>query len=307
MSLLEPNTQAAPTRALWIGAIPSTTTSSQVLAVFSPFGPIESARVLTHKSCGVSFSPSTIANSRLTQSSFGQFVNFERVEDAISARQALNGYEILGGEAGPVRIGFAKVPSKMPFDPSTSPSLLDSPSLLSSYGPSTSYDQAGGLESRHSSLAVGLAMGQAQSSSGGVMGQNGTSVGTRTESVSVETVQTVLASSSETQLLMRELSGDDPDLEAHVAAVEGQSSSPVASSFVLTSFRRVESFHRAMYYTTVPQHLFSDPVLGKRYGNADAMRLRDIRKRLDEPISVDSEVDQVSLANRGNGRSVLTL
>lgn len=51
-----------------------------------------------------------------------------------------------------------------------------------------------------------------------------------------------------------------------------------------------------MYYTTVPQHLASDPVLGKRYGNADAMRLRDYRKRLDEPISAE-EVDQVSSAH----------
>ena len=153
-----------------------------------------------------------------------QFVNFERVEDAISARQALNGCEILGGEAGPVRIGFAKVPSKMPFDPSLSPSLLDSPSLLSSYGASTSYDQAGGLESYHSNLAVGLAVGKVQSSAGGAVGQGGMGAGTRVSPpIDVEAVQTVLASSSETQLLMRGLSGDDPDLEAHVAAVEGES------------------------------------------------------------------------------------
>ena len=153
-----------------------------------------------------------------------QFVNFERVEDAISARQSLNGYDILGGEAGPVRIGFAKVPSKMPFDPSFSPSLLDSPSLLSSYGPSTSFDQPSGLESYHSNLAVGLAMGKAQSAgAGGVIGQAGASGGVRGSPVmDIETVQTVLASSSETQLLMRGLSHGDPDIEAHVLAVDGQ-------------------------------------------------------------------------------------
>lgn len=139
----------------------------------------------------------------------------------MSARQSLNGYEILGGEAGPVRIGFAKVPSKMPFDSAFSPSLLDSPSLLSSYGPSTSFEQAaGGLESYHSNLAVGLAVGKAQSAVGGAGGQSAVA---SAPVVDVEAVQTVLASSSETQLLMRGLSRDDADIEAHVAAVAGQS------------------------------------------------------------------------------------
>lgn len=47
-------TQSSPTRALWIGSIPATTTPATILSVFSPFGPIESARVLTHKNCGFS-------------------------------------------------------------------------------------------------------------------------------------------------------------------------------------------------------------------------------------------------------------
>ena len=38
-----------PTRALWIGSIPSTTSSGALLQIFSPFGPVESARVLMHK------------------------------------------------------------------------------------------------------------------------------------------------------------------------------------------------------------------------------------------------------------------
>lgn len=45
--------QSSPTRALWVGSIPGTTTPSLLLGIFSPFGPIESARVLSHKSCGV--------------------------------------------------------------------------------------------------------------------------------------------------------------------------------------------------------------------------------------------------------------
>jgi len=50
--------QSTPTRALWIGSIPSTTTPATILSVFSPYGPIESARVLTHKNCGFSEFPS---------------------------------------------------------------------------------------------------------------------------------------------------------------------------------------------------------------------------------------------------------
>jgi protein JSN1 len=38
-----------PTRALWIGAIPATTSSTTLLQIFAPFGPVESAKVLTHK------------------------------------------------------------------------------------------------------------------------------------------------------------------------------------------------------------------------------------------------------------------
>jgi protein JSN1 len=58
-SQIQPNAmdsqlQSSPTRALWIGSIPSTTTPATILSVFSPYGPIESARVLTHKNCGFS-------------------------------------------------------------------------------------------------------------------------------------------------------------------------------------------------------------------------------------------------------------
>lgn len=80
----------SPTRALWLGNIPSSTTVSSLNVIFSNFGPIESTRVLTHKNCG--------------------FVNYENAESAINARNQLNGKEIFPG-AGPVRIGYAKVPS----------------------------------------------------------------------------------------------------------------------------------------------------------------------------------------------------
>ncbi|KAL4806455.1 hypothetical protein BDV18DRAFT_127448 [Aspergillus unguis] len=87
--LADENNQDGPTRALWIGSIPVSTTVTSLEAIFSMYGKIESTRVLTHKNCG--------------------FVNFERIESAIQAKSLLNGKEIFPG-AGPVRIGYAKVP-----------------------------------------------------------------------------------------------------------------------------------------------------------------------------------------------------
>lgn len=84
----ESDTQVS--RSLWIGSIPNSTTMSSLDAIFKRYGSIESTRVLTHKNCG--------------------FVNFESVENAVRARQLLNGKEIFPG-AGPVRIGYAKAPT----------------------------------------------------------------------------------------------------------------------------------------------------------------------------------------------------
>lgn len=89
-SNLGDDTLEGPTRALWLGNIPSSTTVSSLDVIFKAFGPIESTRVLTHKNCG--------------------FVNYENLDSAIQAKLQLNGKEIFPG-AGPVRIGYAKVPS----------------------------------------------------------------------------------------------------------------------------------------------------------------------------------------------------
>lgn len=79
-----------PTSALWLGSIPTSTTTSTLTEMFKQYGPILSARVLTHKNCG--------------------FVNFERIDSAMTAKTAMNGKEIFPG-AGPIRINFAKPPS----------------------------------------------------------------------------------------------------------------------------------------------------------------------------------------------------
>ncbi|KAK3340270.1 hypothetical protein B0H65DRAFT_577840 [Neurospora tetraspora] len=89
LSAEEPNMEG-PTSALWLGSIPTSTTTSTLTEMFKSYGPILSARVLTHKNCG--------------------FVNFERVDSAINAKANMNGKEIFPG-AGPIRINFAKPPS----------------------------------------------------------------------------------------------------------------------------------------------------------------------------------------------------
>lgn len=84
--------QDVPTRALWLGNIPTSTTESSLEAIFTTYGKIESARVLSHKNCG--------------------FVNFENTGSAMKAKAAFNGKEIFPG-AGPVRIGYAKAPASL--------------------------------------------------------------------------------------------------------------------------------------------------------------------------------------------------
>jgi protein JSN1 len=110
MGGMDAQLQSTPTRALWIGSIPSSTTPATILSVFSPYGPIESARVLTHKNCG--FSKSWRFSRPLHHLMIILVVNFERLDDAVRARKALNGRDVLGSDVGAIRIGFAKVPVK---------------------------------------------------------------------------------------------------------------------------------------------------------------------------------------------------
>ncbi|KAG2181383.1 hypothetical protein INT43_008966 [Umbelopsis isabellina] len=77
-----------PTRALWIGSLPVSTSSAKLHSIFSHYGNIESARVLTHKNCG--------------------FINFDTVENAVAAKKALQQKEVFGPGTGLLRIGFAK-------------------------------------------------------------------------------------------------------------------------------------------------------------------------------------------------------
>ncbi|OJJ47956.1 hypothetical protein ASPZODRAFT_131578 [Penicilliopsis zonata CBS 506.65] len=128
--------QDGPTRALWIGSIPVSTTVTSLEAIFGMYGKIESTRVLTHKNCG--------------------FVNFERLDSAIQARSLLNGKEIFPG-AGPVRIGYAKVPgssaSGTPGANGIQSSPTPDPNFKSSAAPSDVNDKFDGAGSHVPQIA----------------------------------------------------------------------------------------------------------------------------------------------------------
>ncbi|GAA5965788.1 hypothetical protein JCM21900_004990 [Sporobolomyces salmonicolor] len=263
------NLQTQPTRALWIGSIPATTTPNHLLAIFSSFGPIESARVLTHKSCG--------------------FVNFERLDDAVAARKSLNGREILGAEVGPVRIGYAKVPTKVldgPFNPAvptpnglgTYPAVFGAISQLDGVSgiPVERQLADGQLQDYRSNLVVGLVSNGHYASAHALHPQSALfAPGAMLPPAPHEPlIETIVGSVNEVQLLMRELSQDDPEMEEHIAAV---------------AVTRPPS----TYYTSIPLHVMNDPRFARRYSNADAPRLREIRKRLDSEPTVE-QVDDVA-------------
>lgn len=244
--------QSTPTRALWIGSIPSSTTPATILSVFSPYGPIESARVLTHKNCG--------------------FINFERLDDAVRARKALNGRDVLGSDVGAIRIGFAKVPVKNGQEGGGSPDENASVvaqgvgdlsvgatihALRGIKGASTIPAEqqvlGGAVENYRSNLLLSMIASGLH---------NGTSDGVKPPGWS--------ASVTEQQMIMRELSGGSLDAEADIQA--------------LAEFRPP-----TMYYTTIP--LVSERPHNRRW---DASKLRELRKRLDSGTMTVEEVDQVA-------------
>lgn len=85
-----PNVQG-PTRALWVGHIPTQTSPVILQPIFEAFGKVESIRILSQKNCA--------------------FINFVRQEDAVRARKMIQNKEILPG-TGPIRVGFAREPEE---------------------------------------------------------------------------------------------------------------------------------------------------------------------------------------------------
>ncbi|KDQ59430.1 hypothetical protein JAAARDRAFT_620822 [Jaapia argillacea MUCL 33604] len=247
--------QSTPTRALWIGSIPSTTTPATILSVFSPFGPIESARVLTHKNCG--------------------FINFERLDDAVRARKALNGRDVLGSDVGAIRIGFAKVPVKNGQDGAGGQEEAASLNVQGvgdmSVGatihalrgvkgaatiPADQQVLSGTLENYRSNLLLSMI------ASGG---QNGSYVNDGLPKPPGWT-----PSVTEQQMILKEISGGAAEAEPDIQA--------------LADFRPP-----TMYYTTIP--LVSERPHNRRW---DASKLRELRKRMDSNTISIEEIDQVA-------------
>ncbi|TBU47957.1 hypothetical protein BD309DRAFT_389886 [Dichomitus squalens] len=251
LSGMDAQLQSTPTRALWIGSIPSTTTPATILSVFSPYGPIESARVLTHKNCG--------------------FINFERLDDAVRARKALNGRDVLGSDVGAIRIGFAKVPVKNGQDGSGGQDEGANVSvqgvgdlsvgatihaLRNIKGASTiPVDQqvlSGSLENYRSNLLLSMIAAGAHTYEG------------------VNKPAGWTPSVTEQQMILKELSGGSPDAEVDIQT--------------LAEFRPP-----TMYYTTIP--LVSERPHNRRW---DASKLRELRKRLDTSTITTEDIDNVA-------------
>ena len=224
--------QTSPTRALWIGTIPPSTTSTDLLNVFAPFGPIESARVLANKQCG--------------------FCNFENLDDAVRARTALNGLEFLGPEVGPIKIGYARVPNKMP----EAPTVLDDSQIpaaaayqsLKRLGGATAVPldeqiSSGHLENFRSPMALQLAANGLNAvgphSAAALTQSLKPAAGLSPSAVARELDATTpqlgvpMPGISEQQALMRELSGDVGDAEIHAQAVAGRLLPPFTRYMVL--------------------------------------------------------------------------
>lgn len=252
MSGMDAQLQSTPTRALWIGSIPSTTTPATILSVFSPYGPIESARVLTHKNCG--------------------FINFERLDDAVRARKALNGRDVLGSDVGAIRIGFAKVPVKNGQEGNgtedATPVSVQGVGGMSvgatihalrgvkgaSTIPTDQQVLSGVVENYRSNLLLSLvASGLHTQTSEGHVKPPGWA-----------------PSVTEQQMIMREISSGAQDAEPDIRA--------------LAEFRPP-----TMYYTTIP--LVSERPNNRRW---DAAKLRELRKRLDSGSMTVEEIDAVS-------------
>lgn len=289
-----------PTRALWIGSIPASTSTNSLLNLFAPFGPIESVRILTHKNCG--------------------FINFERVDDAVRARKALNGRDALGTEVGAVRVGFAKVPIKNMEESfsnleSTSgfaealsqlqtlkgsnlvsaEEQLESGNLedyrsnmvlnlmhlqrqqlqqsqpTSSNGSTTATAHASS-ESRSSGTGVG-GLGNATQTLPGTSASNSIVPSSDKGGVPLPAEMIPRATISDQQLMMRELSEGEPEyvIEQDVASV--------------ADFRPPVT-----YYSSIP--LVSEVSSNRRF---DTARLRDLRKTMDSGSCTVEDIDSMAL------------
>ncbi|KAG0147340.1 hypothetical protein CROQUDRAFT_43052 [Cronartium quercuum f. sp. fusiforme G11] len=276
----DPVLQSSPTRALWVGSIPAQTTPNHLMEIFSPYGAIESARVLTHKNCG------------------------------FRARKALSGREILGSEVGAVKIGYAKVPVKAPgtfsptsggVEPDAAHQQLAYESLARMRGasvvPVEQQIMSGSIQDYRSNLAMsfipngihafaGFGTGLSVPGSVGMGAQSSANLsqqesgnGSEGEGGNANICSVPMPPVTEMQLLMRQLS-----------ATESSEAEAEEDEAAVAEFRPPVT-----YYTTVPPPINQlDPHRRLLSATADPARLREIRKRIDNANLGPEEMDKVA-------------
>ena len=206
------------------------------MKVFSPYGVLESARVLVQKQCG--------------------FCNFENLDDAVRARKALNGKEFLGPIIGPVKIGFAKAPMRIPGTPiveggntTISPAAAYVSLQPLEYANSVPIDET--VDTAHyepytsalkTPLTSGITIKGIGSRTAGILTENlqpavnllpghaGFEFGDATAVDALKPGGAPMPSVTEQQILIRELSGDPADLDAQSPAVVGKTKILLESS-----------------------------------------------------------------------------
>ena len=224
-------------------------------------------------------------------------VNFERLDDAVRARKALNGRDVLGSDVGAIRIGFAKVPVKNGTEGGNDGELAN--------GTSNANVNVTGV----GDLSVGATISALR----GIKGASTIPADEQVLSGAVENYRSNLLLSmvgtglhtatndgankpagwspsvTEQQMIMKELSDGSPDAENDIAALAGK--------LMFTYLRVCQTlivFHSefrppTMYYTSIP--LVSERPNNRRW---DASKLRELRKRLDSGALSTEEIDQVA-------------
>lgn len=215
------------------------------------------------------------------------------MDDAVRARKALNGRDVLGSDVGAIRIGFAKVPVKNGQEGSGGPEENTNVAaqgvgdlsvgatihaLRTVKGASTiPADQqvlGGAVENYRSNLLLSMISSGAHNAAyinDGLPKPPGWA-----------------PSVTEQQMIMRELSAGSSDAEADIQALSGK---PRAFPNLqhIADTETLEFRPPTMYYTTIP--LVSERPHNRRW---DASKLRELRKRLDSGTMTVDEIDGVA-------------
>lgn len=152
-------------------------------------------------------------------------MNFERLDDAIRARKALNGRDVLGSDVGAVRIGYARVPNKSTVGPDGQPVPADDASANVSI--------PGGHDASLGAVLHGLRTVKGASSIpvdqqvlGGAVENYRSNlllslISNGAHAKALENADPRSGGVTEQQIVMQELSDGAPDAAADIAALSG--------------------------------------------------------------------------------------